>query len=429
MKVMVVGAGLAGAAAAHRLNRFGHEVLLVDRKERVGGRAWTHREQGFSIDVGADVILSFYARTLRLLAELGRTGHLVRLDSSGAMHDGRRLHAMRPASPIGILTHPHLRMPDMARLGLAAARARLEPGFDLFDLEALAAADDGETIAEWARRTVGERGYQQIIRPGIETRWYYSCEEAAAPLARALTRLAPRTRFYCLDPGMGELAGWLAAGAATTLASEVVALEPGEAGVTARTGDGGSHRLDGAIVATDAGRAARIIPAGKAATALAAVRFARNVRVVIGYRRNPWPDPGAKAFFATGPGRHRVAAVTLVSGKSPARVPPGGEAAEVHFSGWASEEMDDDEAIATARSTVSNYLGPVREEPLFELAYRCDPGLPIPVPGQYRSLLDARATLDPRIRLAGDHMSHATIEGAIRSGEEAATEIESLPGR
>jgi monoamine oxidase len=26
-------------------------------------------------------------------------------------------------------------------------------------------------------------------------------------------------------------------------------------------------------------------------------------------------------------------------------------------------------------------------------------------------------------------MSHATIEGAIRSGEEAAAEIESLPGR
>jgi protoporphyrinogen/coproporphyrinogen III oxidase len=426
MKVGVIGAGLAGAAAAYRLHRGGHEVMLVDRKDRVGGRAWTRREAGFSIDVGADVILSFYERSLSLLRELGREDHLVRLDSSSVTRDGRRTHAMRPASPIGILTHPHLMPWDMARLGYAAGRARLSRAIDLFDLEALALADDGETIAEWARRTVGERGYQHIIRPGIETRWYYSCEEAAAPLAKALTRLAPRTRFYCLDPGMGEFARWLTADLEPALGTEVTALEPTGAGVLAATADGAEHRFDAAVLATDAGRAAKILPAGAAADTLAGIRFAHNVRVVIGYRRNPWPNPPAKAFFATGPGRHRIAGVTLVSGKSPTRVPPGAEAAEVHFSGWASETLDDAEAVTAARRAVADHLGPPEQEPLFELAYRCDPGLPIPVPGQYRRLLEARGRLPRRIRLAGDYMSHATIEGAVRSGESAAAEIESI---
>jgi protoporphyrinogen/coproporphyrinogen III oxidase len=428
MRVGVIGAGLAGSAAAYRLRRAGHEVVLADRKGRVGGRAWTHRQAGFSIDVGADVILSFYNRSLSLLRELGREDHLIRLDSSNATRNGRRLHAMKPASPIGVVTHPHLMPWDMARLGYAAGRARLGRPIDLFDLEALALADEGETIAEWARRTVGERGYQHIIRPGIETRWYYSCEEAAAPLAKALTRLAPGTRFYCLDPGMGELARWLTAGIDAALETEVTALEAVGEEVFATTAEGVRHSFDAVVLATDAGRAAKILPPGPSADALAGIRFAHNVRVVIGYRRNPWPNPLAKAFFATGPGQHQVAGVTLVSGKSPTRVPTGAEAAEVHFSGWASERLDDAEAIAAAKVAVADHLGRPGEEPLFELAYRCDPGLPIPVPGQFRRLLGAREELPRRVRLAGDYMSHATIEGAVRSGEAAAAEIESLAG-
>jgi monoamine oxidase len=50
--VVVIGAGAAGVAAARRLDAARLSVLLVEARDRVGGRAWTLRTQGFALDLG-----------------------------------------------------------------------------------------------------------------------------------------------------------------------------------------------------------------------------------------------------------------------------------------------------------------------------------------------------------------------------------------
>ena len=44
--VVVVGAGLAGLTAAHRLKRRGHSVAVLEAHDRVGGRTLNHRIPG-----------------------------------------------------------------------------------------------------------------------------------------------------------------------------------------------------------------------------------------------------------------------------------------------------------------------------------------------------------------------------------------------
>ncbi len=56
MKVVVVGAGLGGLGAALRLQGAGHEVTVVDRRERPGGRAYQLQDQGFTWDMGPSLI-------------------------------------------------------------------------------------------------------------------------------------------------------------------------------------------------------------------------------------------------------------------------------------------------------------------------------------------------------------------------------------
>ncbi|HYL23339.1 MAG TPA: FAD-dependent oxidoreductase, partial [Burkholderiales bacterium] len=48
---MVIGAGAAGLAAADQLTRAGRSVLLLEARERVGGRCWTRRMPGLDIPV------------------------------------------------------------------------------------------------------------------------------------------------------------------------------------------------------------------------------------------------------------------------------------------------------------------------------------------------------------------------------------------
>ncbi len=57
-RVAVVGAGLAGLAAAEALLRGGREVAVLEARERVGGRVWSRRlDNGATVEMGAEFIL------------------------------------------------------------------------------------------------------------------------------------------------------------------------------------------------------------------------------------------------------------------------------------------------------------------------------------------------------------------------------------
>ncbi|HUQ74745.1 MAG TPA: FAD-dependent oxidoreductase, partial [Burkholderiales bacterium] len=71
--VIVIGAGAAGLAAANELARAGRSVLVLEARERVGGRCWTRRMPGLEIPVelGAEFIHGEADVTYRMLKRAG----------------------------------------------------------------------------------------------------------------------------------------------------------------------------------------------------------------------------------------------------------------------------------------------------------------------------------------------------------------------
>ena len=65
MKVVVVGAGFAGLAAAIRLQERRHEVLLLERRGILGGRATSYVDapSGDEVDNGTHLMLGAYRET------------------------------------------------------------------------------------------------------------------------------------------------------------------------------------------------------------------------------------------------------------------------------------------------------------------------------------------------------------------------------
>ena len=73
-RVVVVGAGMAGLVAAYELARAGHDPLLLEARQRVGGRVYTMREPfapGLYGEAGAMRIPLAHKLTLACLERFG----------------------------------------------------------------------------------------------------------------------------------------------------------------------------------------------------------------------------------------------------------------------------------------------------------------------------------------------------------------------
>ncbi|MGW3127346.1 flavin monoamine oxidase family protein [Streptomyces sp. NPDC001123] len=76
MDTIVVGAGMAGLTAARLVHTAGQRVVVLEARDRVGGRLWTDRTAGFSVDRGASWIHGLTGNPLtELVSPLGMETH------------------------------------------------------------------------------------------------------------------------------------------------------------------------------------------------------------------------------------------------------------------------------------------------------------------------------------------------------------------
>jgi protoporphyrinogen oxidase len=167
-RIVVVGAGLSGLAAAYRLKAAGHDVIVLERSAQVGGCAATVRCDGYVIDTGCDLINTSFTRYLRLVDELGLSDRIVPSGTAvDFIREGRPfgLDAKRPLSVV--------RTPLLSRASKAqAARgiARLIPEFRRFDAYDLTQyADDAygsgaDFIAQYFNDEIAAYAIDPLVR-------------------------------------------------------------------------------------------------------------------------------------------------------------------------------------------------------------------------------------------------------------------------
>src|SRR6476659_9877240 len=102
-RVAVVGGGIAGLAAALRLQRLrpGADIVLLESRPRIGGTILTERARGFVIEGGPDSFLARKPRGVGLCEELGLQDRLIERDAGDTRTYVRLGEEFRPL-PAGL---------------------------------------------------------------------------------------------------------------------------------------------------------------------------------------------------------------------------------------------------------------------------------------------------------------------------------------
>ena len=154
MTVIVVGAGLAGLSAARRLVASGREVVVLEARDRVGGRVRGGELAGHPVEVGGTWLGEGHAMMYALVEELGLSTFRTWNDSGSVLLElgGRqsRLAPHKGATP---------RLNPFALADLAQGLLRFERMATKVDLEQPWATPgarrlDGQTFESWIRRNL-----------------------------------------------------------------------------------------------------------------------------------------------------------------------------------------------------------------------------------------------------------------------------------
>jgi predicted NAD/FAD-binding protein len=288
VKVAIVGAGIAGLAAAHRLDPH-CDVVLYEAEPRAGGHAHTVLAEGHALDSGFVVCNERnYPEFLELMRELGialrpsTMSFSVRCDRCKLEFSGHGLRGL-------FAQRRNLVRPSFARMLVDLGR---------FFRNARAVLDDPEgdrlTIGEFLERgRYGRQLTDHFLAPMGAAIWSSSPARMREMPARFFVRffdnhgllgVRDAPQWHTIEGGSQAYVGALCARlrGRVALAAAVRSVRRDDAGVELTAGDGGPERFDRVILAChpDQGLALLADPSDDERDALGRMPFSRNETVV-----------------------------------------------------------------------------------------------------------------------------------------------------
>ncbi len=268
-KIIVIGAGISGLTAAYRLQKAGHEVIVLEAADHVGGRMITIQWNGWSIDPGAKFVTGGDKYLLEMAAELGLQEQLYQMFTDGVptviLRDGK-LHEVNFVS-IG----SYLRWTGVsfqARL----AMLKLIPHFlavalkvkNMYRMDQVPGPDD-DTLEEFFYKRISPEMYEYWAFPTFETYCSYGGGDISRKAFLALMTSYLNTKSLGLRAGIGALPDAIAARLAVRLGAraERVETQPGERFATVTFQQNGSQQVleaERVVVAVQGNHALGLFP-------------------------------------------------------------------------------------------------------------------------------------------------------------------------
>lgn len=450
--VLIIGAGIAGLAAAHELLQQGmQQFAVLEAAPDVGGVIQSVSFEDFSLETGPDSFLAAKPAATDLCRAVGLAGALTGCAEARPRtwiwHRGR----LEPL-PEGWQFLAPARMGPILRTRLLSwpAKARLAREF----LGAATPSAGEISVAAWTRAHLGPEVLQTLVAPLLAG--VYGGDPAALSFRAALPSFAalaeqgnllralwrqqasqrgpsqpPPPLFLTLRGGLSQLPQALAAVIGPDrlrLGRAVRAVTAAGPGYQVRLADGATQAASAVIVAAPAWAAAEMLRPLEPALAapLALIPYTSAATVHLAYRQAPPLAPGFGFLVPRGEGR-RLLAATFVHQKFPHRVPPGAALIRLFYGGAldpAATDLPEAALGQLAEEEVAAILR-LRISPDWVRVHRWPRAMPQYTLGHADRLAQMAAALQrhPGLAMAGAAFHGVGIPDAIASGQAAARKV------
>jgi phytoene dehydrogenase-like protein len=401
---VVVGAGLAGLAAATTLHRAGARVVVLEAADAAGGRVRTDVVDGLRLDRGFQVLNPGYP-TLAGMVDLDAldlraydAGVRVHLGDRGwVVADPRRV----PTAAVSSLRAPVGSVRDKA--GLVALALRVSTG----DVQRFLRAPDSTAREGFRAAGISDRLVDTTLRPFLAGVFLepdlQTSYRLASLILRSFVRGSPSLPALGIQALPDALAAALPAGAVRT-GVPVAAVRTG----VVTTAGGARIRARAVLVATDAPAAARLLP---------------GLDVPAGRSVTTWyhladDDPaeladGRRILTVDGQARGPVVNTSVLTTVAPSYGPPG--AVLVASSCLGVDDSSAAEAATRAHLSLLYGVSADRWQTVRPVV------VPWALPAQPPPLAVRRPVrYGAGIWVCGDHRDTASVQGALVSGRRAA---------
>jgi phytoene dehydrogenase-like protein len=395
--VVIIGGGLAGLAAARRLDRAGVDWLLVEASDRIGGRVATDLIDGWRLDRGFQVLNTAYPR-LPALADVAALD--MRYFTPGVLvRRGGRLHRLENPlrEPLGAAKTLNSGVGSLGdRLKFAALATRCATASPA---KLLAAPET--TAQEMLRRAgLSHRIIEEVLRPFLSGVFGDRSLDTSSHVLAMVLRSFARGRIGVPAAGMAALPAAVAGPLPfpqLLVNARTLSIGPGLV-VT----EGGEIHARAIIVATDPVAAAELIPGLPRPDMRALTTF------YFGAERAPIDEP---TLLLDGDRREIIASTVVMSNAAPEYAPAGKSLIAASLVG-ASAPSGASEAVI--RTELARMYGVATDDwQLLEVVVLPEalPAAPVP---QHK--LRKPVDLGEGLFVAGDHRDSPSIQGALAGG-------------
>lgn len=454
--VAVIGGGISGLAAAHRLLELAPtlEVKLFEASSRLGGVLQTEQRAGFLLEHAADNFITTTPWATDLCRRIGLADELLPTNAANrralVLCHGRLEHVpdgfqlMAPARLWPVLTTPILSLRGKLRLLCEPFIPPREENGD-------------ESLAGFVRRRLGREAYERLVQPLVGG--IYTADAEKLSIQATLARFADlEQRHGSLTMGLHaakrrEAASGQAAGAryslfvaprggistlidalAAHLPPDVIALNSPISGVE-RTADGRwrldtpceSRVFDRLLIATPAHAAANLLQATdeRLAADLRSIPYAGCAIVFMAYRRDEIGHLLDGFGFVVPEIEHRhILAASFPSNKFPGRAPRESVLVRVFVGGARHPEQVElsDEQLQRIIGQELQEILSIRGQPQLFQVVRWRHAMPQYHLGHVGLVrrIEAGTAKHPGLALAGNAYHGVGIPDCIHSGELAA---------